>query len=318
MKWAGPKSIRHAGVLAINRRNGEYTRLINPRKKYPLVDDKLATKRLAMQARISVPELYGVVEAPYQVRHLDKLVVGKKDFVVKPARGSGGKGILVFSGRYRDFYRLSNGLLMDREELGHHIFNILGGLFSLGGQPDRAFIEERVDFDPVFEAVTYQGVPDVRVIVFMGVPVMAMVRLPTRASDGKANLHQGALGVGIDMATGKTVGGVMGNDLVAEHPDTGHPIAGLQVPHWERLLTLAATCGDLTGLGYLGADLVLDRAKGPLLLELNARPGLNIQIANHAGLLPRLDEVRRRRDRLGGIGERVQFSMEQFGLGARA
>ena len=312
MRWALPGALKRGGVLAINRRNAHYTQFLNPRKQYPLVDDKLATKRLVMDSGISVPELYGLVEAPYQARNLDQILQERENFVIKPARGSGGKGILVFSGRYKRAYRLSNGHLMEAEELRHHVLDILGGLFSLGGQPDKAFVEEKVNFDLVFEAVSYQGVPDVRIIVFMAVPVMAMVRLPTRGSDGKANLHKGAVGVGVDMATGKTLGGVLGNAPVAEHPDTGHPIVGLQVPHWEMLLSLAARCGDLTGMGYLGVDLVLDRIKGPLLLELNARPGLNIQIANGAGLLPRLEEVRRERCRLREVEDRVRFSMERF------
>jgi glutathione synthase/RimK-type ligase-like ATP-grasp enzyme len=44
----------------------------------------------------------------------------------------------------------------------------------------------------------------------------------------------------------------------------------------------------MTGLGYLGVDMVIDRERGPLLLELNARPGLQIQVANQAGLRSRL------------------------------
>ena len=123
-----------------------------------------------------------------------------------------------------------------------------------------------------------------RVLVYQGYPVMAMVRLATRRSRGKANLHQGAVGAGIDLASGRTLSGVLGNDIVTEHPDTGEPIAGLNIPSWEQFLSLAARCYELTGLGYLGVDIVLDRLRGPLILELNARPGLNIQIANKVGL----------------------------------
>ncbi len=152
-------------------------------------------------------------------------------------------------------------------------------------------VEYRVRADPLFDEITYQGVPDLRTIVYRGYPVMAMVRLPTLASDGKANLHQGAVGVGIDIATGVTRGGVLGNEPIAEHPDTDHPLAGIQIPGWRELLELAARCYEITGLGYLGVDVVLDRDLGPLILELNARPGLNIQIANRRGLLERLRRV---------------------------
>ena len=143
-------------------------------------------------------------------------------------------------------------------------------------------------FDPVFSELSYQGVPDIRVIVYRGYPAMAMVRLPTRASDGKANLHQGAVGAGVDMSSGVTLNGVLSDEIVEEHPDTGALVAGLQIPEWEFILETSAKGLEVTGLGYLGVDMVIDRDRGPLILEMNARPGLNIQIANGAGLASRI------------------------------
>jgi alpha-L-glutamate ligase-like protein len=132
-------------------------------------------------------------------------------------------------------------------------------------------------------------------------------------SGGKANLHQGAVGVGIDPATGATLTGVWGNEIITEHPDTGNSLTGLKIPGWDTLLELAGRCYELTGLGYQGVDIVLDKDKGPLILELNTRPGLNIQIANRAGLLPRLKQVEQYRERLRSIEERVTFAKERFG-----
>lgn len=306
------RKLGEIGVLGLNRRNADYTLNYNQRRLYPLVDDKLRTKQLAEEAGMAVPELYGVVEAAHQIRHWSDLLKGHSDFVVKPARGSGGEGILVISGRLKDMYRVTNGELMNQSELNYHVLNILSGMYSLGGLPDKALVEYRVQCDPVFDSVTYRGVPDIRIVVFLGVPVMAMVRLPTRMSRGMANLHQGAIGSGIDMATGTTLTGVWGNNIVAEHPDTGMKLTDLKVPKWERLLHLASRCYELTGLGYQGVDLVLDRHRGPLILELNARPGLNIQIANHAGLLPRLKVVEEFRETLHSAEDRVAFSQERF------
>ncbi len=300
------------GLLGLNRRNAEYTLRYNPRRLYPLVDDKLRTKQLAQRAGIAVPELYGVVDAEHQVHNLSDVLRQYPDFVIKPARGSGGVGILVISGRLRQMYRKINGLLIAQEDLDHHVSNILSGVYSLGGQPDKALIEYRVRADPLFEAISYQGVPDIRVIVFLGVPVMSMVRLPTSMSGGRANLHQGALGAGIDIGTGITLAAVWRNDMVSEHPDTGNTVTGVKIPGWERLLRLAAQCYELTGLGYQGVDIVLDKGRGPLILELNARPGLNIQIANRSGLLPRLNMVERNHKDLGGVGERVAFAQTHF------
>jgi alpha-L-glutamate ligase-like protein len=306
------KQLVQNGVLGINRRNAEYTMKYNSRGRYPLVDDKLRTKKLALKAGIAVPELYGVVEAESEVRHLTHLIKSHPDFVIKPSRGSGGSGILVISGRSKDLFRKADGELIDRDEIEYHLFNVISGLHSLGGQPDKALVEYRVQFDPVFEPISYQGVPDIRVIVFLGVPVMSMVRLPTRMSGGKANLHQGAIGAGIDIATGTTLAAVWRNDIIGEHPDTGNPVSGIKIPNWEQLLKIAAQCNTLTGLGYIGVDLVLDKDKGPMILEMNARPGLNIQIANQAGLLSRLRLVERHQRNLRDIEDRIAFSRQHF------
>jgi alpha-L-glutamate ligase-like protein len=261
---------------------------------------------------LAVPELYGVVEIEHQVGELQEMLACYTDFVIKPAQGSSGDGVLVIVGRSKYMYRLASGLLMNQAELEYYVSNILSGLFSLGGQSDKALIEYRVQFGPLFAAISYQGVPDIRIIVFLGVPVMAMVRLPTRLSKGKANLHQGAIGAGIDLASGRTLSAVWHNDIITEHPDTGNPVTDVQIPHWDRLLGIAAQAYELTGLGYVGIDLVLDRDKGPLILELNARPGLNIQIANRTGILPRLQLVERAHTALQGVEERIAFAREHF------
>ena len=300
------------GVLGINHRNSEYTLRYNQRHLYPLVDDKLRTKKIALKAGLAVPKLYGVVETEYQVRHLDDLLKPYSDFAIKPSRGSGGEGILVVSGRSKALYRKIDGVLLGSDEMGYHLFNIISGMYSLGGQPDKALIEHRVRFDPVFEAISYLGVPDIRVSVFLGVPVMSMVRLPTRMSGGKANLHQGAIGAGIDIATGTTLTAVWRNNIITEHPDTGNPVTGIRIPHWNTLLHIAARCYELTSLGYIGVDLVLDKDEGPLILELNARPGLSIQIANRSGLLPRLKLVDRHHTELVDLDNRVEFSKRNF------
>ena len=291
------KKLRQAGVLGLNERNADYISKLNPRRLYPRVDDKVLTKELAVEAGMAVPELFGVIRNQGEVRKFSDIVAERDSFVIKPAQGSGGDGILVVtsrSQRRRDAYRLASGVLMTGAEIEHHLSNIVGGQYSLSGNPDKALIEYCVRFDPVFEAVSHQGVPDIRVIVYRGYPAMAMVRLPTRASDGKANLHQGAVGAGVDMSLGQTLNGVLDDAVVDEHPDTGALISGLQIPQWDFILQSSARGFEVTGLGYLGVDMVIDSAQGPLILEMNARPGLNIQIANCTGLasrIARIDEI---------------------------
>lgn len=300
------------GILGLNERNAVYTLGLNERRYFPLVDDKARTKILCSEAGVAVPPLYGSIEIERQVRDLPRIVGDRTEFVIKPAHGSGGDGIVVIKGQVKDKYRRANGVIISRDDLQHHISNVLSGMYSLGGAADTALIEYCVNFDPIFESISYQGVPDIRIIVCFGVPVMSMVRLPTRMSDGKANLHQGALGVGVDLATGTTSTAVLLNDVVTEHPDTGNSVTGIQIPNWRDLLTLASRCYDIFHLGYLGVDIVLDKDQGPLLLEVNARPGLNIQIANQAGLIPRLNLVTSEARNLSNVQDRIAFAVKQF------
>lgn len=288
------RKLKEAGVLGLNERNSEMIMRLNPRHLYPRVDDKVMTKRLSIEAGMAVPDLYGVIDSQADARRFGNIVGDRNSFVIKPAHGSGGDGIVVITGRSerkKGVFRQADSLLINEAELKHHISNIVGGQYSLTGNPDVALIEYCVKFDPVFSEVSYQGVPDIRVIVYRGYPAMAMVRLPTRTSSGKANLHQGAVGAGIDVATGRTLTGVLHNDVVEEHPDTGAIFANLQIPHWHSILESSARGFEVTGLGYLGVDIVIDRELGPLILEMNARPGLNIQIANRSGIAKRIQRI---------------------------
>ena len=302
------KNLRAHGVIGMNFRNIELIGRYNDRSKYPLVDNKLITKRIAKEAGIAVTELYGKIEWQSQLARLHEMLAPYDSFVVKPVHGSGGKGIVVITHREDDLFIRANGTSMTLTDIHTHITNILSGLYSLGGRYDIAIIEKMVEFDPIFQNYSYEGVPDVRLIVYKGYPMMAMMGCPTHESNGKANLHQGAVGVGIDIATGKAINAVQHNHPVTVHPNTKHDFSDLQIPHWEEIMKIGAKCYDITGLGYLGADIVFDRNVGPLLLELNARPGLAIQIANNKGeyhRVKRIDQEKQERN----AEERVAFSI---------
>jgi alpha-L-glutamate ligase-like protein len=309
------KRLRERGVLSINQRNSDFVLRYNKRRHFPLVDDKLKTKQLAIEAGIAVPALYGVICTEQEISQIDEMLAPYDDFVIKPAQGSGGDGIIVFVGRAFQRYRQINGKLYTSQELAYHLSCLLSGAYSLGGHPDCAMIERRVIVDPVFSEISYEGVPDIRIITLLGYPAMAMVRLPTRLSGGKANLHQGAIGIGVNLATGRTLGGVFHNDPIDVHPDTLNPVVDIQVPYWNKILEIASQCYELTQLGYLGVDIVLDKDEGPLLLELNARPGLNIQIANREGVLHRYRQIEQRvftSKAVESPKERVAFSQTCF------
>jgi hypothetical protein len=176
-------------------------------------------------------------------------------------------------------------------DLKLHVEDILEGAFSLGNTYDRAFIEEYVARHKAFKKYSFRGTPDIRVIVFNKVPVMAMLRLPTRESGGRANLHQGAIAIGIDLATGITTKAYWHGKYIHQKPGTKRKLHGIKIPNWTKILELAVECQEATSLGYLGVDIVLHPEKGPLVLEVNSQPGLSIQLANGSGLRKRLERV---------------------------
>lgn len=306
------QSLNDSGILGINARNLDYLFPSNPRRLYKLADNKIKTKEIAERVGVSVPETYGVIRFQNEVKHLADTLSGLDAFVIKPAGGSGGDGIVVIQAVKEDGYQKASGKLLTLEDLQYHLNNILSGMFSLSGNSDTVIIEYAVQFDPVFTDVAYEGVPDVRVIIYHGVPVMAMLRLPTQLSDGKANLHRGGVGVGIDIAKGKTTSGIQHNRYIDNHPETDKPLRGIEIPHWETILEMSARLGDETEFGYLGVDFVLDEDLGPLLLEINARPGLSIQISNQEGLIPRLEAVDNVRHKLDSTDEKVAFARRTF------
>ncbi len=291
-------ALKMSDILGLNARNFQYTSRYNPRKAKRIADSKLLTKTHLQKAGLPIPRLYKVFQRSEEVGRFkfDKL---EDSFVVKPDKGLGGEGIIVVEkkGEEPGIWVTAQGETISAEDIRLHIGDILEGRFSMDDLPDIAYIEERVRIHPVFEKYAYHGTPDIRVIVFNKVPVMAMLRIPTKDSGGRANLHQGAVGVGIDLGAGVTTYGVRYSKEVFEMPDSGEAIAGLKIPEWDAILNLAIECQIATGLGYLGADIVLQpsiKTPGktlPKVLELNAQPGLKIQICNKAGLRRRLNRV---------------------------
>lgn len=309
-----PGELRAMGVVGINMRNARYLLPNNPRRLYRLVDDKLQTKALAEKEGLSVPETYAVIRSPHDAALLEKLLKDRPSFVIKPARGSGGKGVLVIDGREKGKYLKPSGVGLTGDELRHHVANILAGLFSLGGHRDCALVEYRVRPAKILTDISYQGAPDIRIVMLHGYPVMAMLRAATRESDGRANLHQGAIGIGIDLATGLTIRAVHHGKPITRHPDVDIGLIGIQMPQWDKILDIAVTCHEMTGLGYLGADIMIDETIGPLMIEVNARPGLAIQMANGVGLMRRLEPVVAQHALHPGVGhaEKIRFSKSNF------
>ncbi|QQS61797.1 MAG: ATP-dependent zinc protease [Candidatus Moraniibacteriota bacterium] len=282
-------------VLGMNARNLHFIRPNNLRKARILADNKLLSKKLFKKHGLPVPDLITSIKTHKDLEQFNWESL-PSTFVLKPNRGFGGGGILVVYAKSKKdplTWIKADGSKVGMYDLKEHIHNILDGSFSLSGTSDTAFFEERMRLSKTFKPYTFKGIPDIRVIVFNNVPVMAMLRLPTKESEGKANLQQGALGLGIDMASGVTTTAVYGKKArpVEYLPGTEMPLSGIKIPHWTEILHLAIEAQKVSGLGFLGADIAIDREKGPVFLELNSRPGLQIQVANRSGLRERLDRV---------------------------
>jgi alpha-L-glutamate ligase-like protein len=281
-------------VLGMNSRNLEYIRPSNLKKAKKIADDKILSKKILKKADLPVPRLIAKITSRKDLENFNWDTL-PTSFALKPNRGFGGEGILVVYGKKKNLNNVwikADSSLVTVDDLKSHINNIIDGSFSLSNIPDIAFFEERLKLLRLFKPYAYKGIPDIRVIVYNKVPVMAMLRLPTKDSQGKANLQQGAIGVGIDLATGVTTSSVQGKRKIIEYiPGTRLLLSGVKIPHWGDILKLAVKAQEVSGLGFLGADIAIDKEKGPVILELNARPGLSIQIANFAGLKRRLERV---------------------------
>jgi len=271
-------------VLGINRRNLQYIQGKNPRQNYANADDKVRAKSLLSDHSIPVPRTLAVIRARHEVgKALESLPSGQ-GFAIKPSRGFGGTGILIARAGAEGLVD-TKGQILHASDLELHVISILAGMFSLDHIDDHALVESLVSDDPALATLHGEsGVSDVRVVVHEGEPTMAMLRMPCTASDGKANLHQHGIGLGLDVSTGRTTHAIQDERSISLHPDTSLPLSDFLIPEWDWILSIASRCNAIFGLDYLGVDIVIDQGRGPLVLEVNVRPGLAIQLANHQGL----------------------------------
>lgn len=279
-------------ILGLNARSQKFTFKENSKDGKRIAMSKIRTARALKHLTIPTPRIYKKFFKPQDIMNFnwDKLPAS---FALKPSKGLGGGGIIVVKkcAKDRSYWITTQKEKVTADDLKLHVLDILEGAFSIGNVPDSAFIQEYVGRHKAFQKYAYRGTPDIRIIVFNKVPVMAMLRLPTKESGGRANLHQGAIGVGIDMATGITTKAVWHGKLIKEKPDSALKLAGLQIPEWDKILETAARTSQIEGLGYMGVDIVLHPEKGPMVLEVNSQPGLQIQLANQSGLKKRLERV---------------------------
>lgn len=275
----------------MNSRMLEYIQKSNSREAVRLANNKLATKKALQKAGLPTPRLFATIHNRSELKKF-RWTKLPSSFVLKPNSSSGGGGIVVIFGRNKK----GNWVKADKSEvfipeLETHMLDILDGNFSKGNIPDKAFFEQRIKVHPDLKPYSVKGVPDIRVIVYNSVPVMTMLRLPTYQSSGKANLHAGGIGVGIDLSVGITTTAIQRGHLIDTLPESRLSLSGIRLPFWDEVLLLAVRAAQAVGLNYAGVDIAIDREDGPMVLEINARPGLGIQFANIAPLKSRLQRV---------------------------
>ena len=270
-------------VLGMNERNRRFIARHNPRKRRSLADDKVLAKHVMGEAGIPIPATYAVVDAFRSIPAAIKQLARCDDFVVKPARGHGGIGIVIVTHRRGGVWIDASGQRWDRGSLSRRIGRMVLGDYT-GDVPDSALIEERLKPGPVLAALPALGLPDIRIITLNSRIIMGMVRIPTRCSKGCANLHQGGVGLGVDLERGTTTHAIWRGQRIQHHPDTKQNLIGLRVNAWPSVLAVADRTARAFPLGYLGIDVAVTEDESPVVLEVNVRPGLEIQNANARGL----------------------------------
>lgn len=281
-----------SSILGINARTVEFSYRVNSARGKKVADSKLQSAWVLKKAGIPSPEIYERFRKPEDVFKFNWETL-PDEFALKPSRGMGGEGIIIVKKKTLDGkdWITTQRARVTIDDLKLHTLDILEGAYSMGNIPDVAFVQEYIGRHKVFRKYAFRGTPDIRIIVFNKVPIMAMLRLPTKESGGRANLHQGALGVGVDIATGITTKAIWHGEQIVYKPGTERKLRGIKVPFWTTCLETAVKAQMVSGLGYLGVDIVLHPEKGPMVLELNAQPGLQIQLANMTGLKKRLERV---------------------------
>lgn len=284
-------SVKPAHILGMNSRY-HYTKM-NPVAARAYGFSKLKTKQLLKENNLPSANVYHVFDSFSDLEHItwENIPV---PFVIKPSSGSAGKGVLVIQ-KYltqQNKWLDSQKNKLSEEDLSLHVRNILEGEYSTWGTQHRAIVEEMIVAHQTLSKLAVHGTPDIRVVVFNSVPIMAMARIPTKESDGRANLDQGAIALGIDIASGITTHALHGKKKSITHfPNSKKKTRGILIPFWKETLLMAVKAAQAAGYVYMGADLFIHETKGPMIVELNGFPGLSIQLANKAGLKRRIERV---------------------------
>ncbi len=293
-RWTGARlnellRFRHArkfsdDVIGINSRNKKLVNELNSPQLLQLAADKLSSKQALARYDVPVPGTLARFDSLIDLKRLPKTIAKFDQFVVKPNAGSQGNGILVIKDNIEKTFISASGKEKTFFDIYGLVHDIINGHYSQLGDSDIAYIEPLIQQHSSLAKVSPDGLCDVRVVLLHGKVINAMLRIPTKKSGGKANLHQGAIGAALDLKTGSITGARQFNQDIDRHPDSGARLTDIQLPQWQQILDMSEKCFAAIPLGYMGVDICIDNTRGPLVLEVNGRPGLEIQNVTKRGL----------------------------------
>ncbi|MBI2831405.1 MAG: hypothetical protein HYX79_04020 [Chloroflexi bacterium] len=286
---------RHS-PLGMNFRN-YLVRKSNPLASLRLAKDKVSFKHLLVENGIPTPHTYHEIHDFSDMKLVSAL---PDEFVIKPSKSFGGKGVVLLK-RKEDFFVNPSGDKYSVNAVKFHVRKILDGDYSGYLEQDNAIIEERIYPSEKIHFKNLLGLPDIRIFCYDFEPVMAMMRYPTFKSKGRSNLTLGGIGMGLNLENG-SINYIHSKKDHAEFisEDLGIP-PSFRMPGWEEMKAIARKSSELANLRISGVDIILDPNDRVMVLEINGRPGLEIQNINEASLLEAIRAQEALRLRAGQI-----------------
>lgn len=272
--------IFHFLPMGMNLRN-HLIREANSLFSLSLAKDKIRFKEILQKNNIATPETYFEIN---NFTDLKKIKNFHDQFVIKPNHGLGGNGILVLEKRDGYFVNPSNDVY-NKEMVWIHLKKILDGEYSGLTEYDQVLIEERIHPSKKIVFQDAVGLPDIRLICLNYEPVLAMMRYSNKRSKGRANLSAGAMGIGIDIATGRFNHLHVKNEKAPLSLSDFSIPADFVMPKWEEMKAVARRASEISGLSFSGVDVILSHEDKVMVLEINGRPGIEIQNINERSLL---------------------------------
>lgn len=246
---------------------------LNPRVVRRVLTDKLRFHHVLRERGLggAHPDIVGVVENGSLELLNETPTRGQfEGYIVKPRYGARGNGV-----------RTARDL-----EVALNVARSWSGSWIVQGQ---------VSHGSWARALSPGALPTIRMLTIRPTPrsspflAAAALRLGTRATAPVDNFSAGGLVAGIDIADGRLADAVQRPRTRSavrfiRHPETGARIAGGAIPDWDALTALALEAmRRFPDAVHVGWDLH-PSDKGPVLIEGNAAPNLNIYQA-HGSIL---------------------------------